>query len=858
MGPRYDPESIEKKWQEIWKEEDIFKVTEGGAGRKYYLLEMFPYPSGKIHMGHVRNYSIGDVLARFLKMNGYNVLHPMGWDSFGLPAENAAIQNNIHPAKWTFDNINNMKSQLMRLGLGYDWDREIATCAQTYYRWNQWFFLKMYEKGLAYKKLSSVNWCPGCSTVLANEQVEGGLCWRCESSVEKKTLQQWFLKITEYADELLEYCDKLDGWPDRVLVMQRNWIGKSTGAEIDFPVTNSERSIKIFTTRPDTLWGVTFISLAPEHPMVDTLIEPRKEDAGIREFVERIRKQGCDERTGALSEKEGVFTGAYCINPLTGLKVPVYVANFVLMEYGTGAVMAVPAHDQRDFEFAKKYGLPLKIVINPLDRTLSPDTMEAAYEGDGHMINSDRFDGLDNRDAMPAIVDYLEERGIGRGVTTYRLRDWGISRQRYWGCPIPIIYCRSCGTVPVPYNDLPVILPEDVVLTGKGGSPLEHLDTFRSVPCPDCGGPATRETDTMDTFVDSSWYFLRYTSPNMEDGPFDTAAANFWMPVDQYVGGVEHAVMHLLYARFFTKAIRDIGLLECDEPFKKLLTQGMVCKEILRCPTHGYVSPEDMAEDKCKVCGETIERGQIEKMSKSKKNTIDPDRIIGRYGADTTRLFSLFAAPPERDLEWSDEGVEGSYRFLNRVWRLIDERLQDISDITPYDGAQPLDKSLKELHHLVHRTIYKVTVDIEERFHFNTAISAIMELVNAIYLWEGIGEDTLSKSVLREAIETVVKLLSPFAPHICEELWERLGNESLLSKSTWPSYTKDALMREEVTIVVQVDGKLRAKINIPTDTPQKTVEEAVLDNEAVTRWVADREVRKVIYIPNKLINLVIR
>ena len=868
MSLKYNPKEIEEKWQGEWERAGAFTVTDDESKEKFYLLEMFPYPSGRIHMGHVRNYSIGDVLARFYKMQGYNLLHPMGWDSFGLPAENAAIQNNIHPAKWTYKNIENMRRQLKRLGFSYDWDREVATCDPAYYRWNQWFFLKMLEKGLAYKKRSSVNWCPKCVTVLANEQVDDGRCWRCESEVDARELDQWFLKITDYAEELLEGCDTLTEWPDRVLTMQRHWIGKSVGAEVHFPVVDpiadpvvdGANPITVFTTRPDTLYGVTFMSLAPEHPTVEGLITGGEHEGAVREFIESVKREG--KRFGAegVQEKRGIFTGAYCNNPLTGERIPIYVANFVVMGYGTGAVMAVPTHDQRDFEFAREYGLPLKVVINPPDSDLDPAGMEAAYVDDGVMVNSGPFDGMGNREAIEAIVRHLEEEGIGKRTVTYRLRDWGISRQRYWGCPIPIVYCDRCGVTPVPYEELPVILPEDITFTEGGVSPLKGSGGFEETKCPKCGGEARRETDTMDTFVDSSWYFLRYLSPHDESAPFNSGSANYWMPVDQYVGGIEHAVMHLLYARFFTKVVRDIGLVVADEPFKRLLTQGMVCKEITRCPKDGYIYPNEVDDGRCGRCGEKVEIGAIEKMSKSKLNTIDPDTIIERYGADTTRLFTLFAAPPERDLEWSDDGVEGSSRFIGRVWRLVDDNMDSLRGGAAYDGSctdsGELEGYLREMHGLTHRTIKKVTEDIQRRFHFNTAISSIMELVNALYQWKG-GRSGQAASVFRESVEAVVLLLSPFAPHLCEELWERLGNVDPLYSSRWPSYREEALKVDEVLIVVQINGKMRSRITVPAEAGEELVKEAALSDPKMEEWIGDREIRKVIYVPKRLMNLVV-
>lgn len=858
---KYDHKSIEARWQGEWEANGAFRTAEGAdADKKYYVLEMFPYPSGKIHMGHVRNYSIGDVLARFLMMKGRNVLHPMGWDSFGLPAENAAIQHGIHPAKWTHENIDNMRTQLKRMGLSYDWTREVATCTPEYYRWNQWLFLRLLEKGLAYKKRSSVNWCPECATVLANEQVEDGECWRCGSTVEMKELDQWFFKITAYADELLEFTEKLPGWPERVLVMQRNWIGKSVGAEVDFKLEGSDEFIKIFTTRPDTLFGVTFMSLAASHPLIEKITTPERKDE-VRKFAAKVKSEAKSARPGAdEAEKEGVFTGAYCVNPLTGDRVPVYAANFVLMEYGTGAVMAVPAHDQRDFEFGAKYGLPVKVVINPPGKELVTSEMEAAYVDPGVMVNSGAFNGMESSKAMSAITEELEKQGKGKKTITYRLRDWGISRQRYWGCPIPVIYCDTCGTVPVPDESLPVILPENVNFTGKGLSPLATAEGFVNVRCPNCGSMARRETDTMDTFVDSSWYFLRYASPKNESLPFTREEAGYWMPVDQYIGGIEHAVMHLLYARFFTKALRDLGLHTVDEPFRNLLTQGMVCKEITKCPEHGYLYPEEAAGGKCSICGKPVSIGPVEKMSKSKKNVIDPDRIIREYGADTTRLFSLFAAPPEKDLDWNEEGVEGSYRFLGRVWRLINENLDLLIEAKAWEGGQ-LEGGPKELFGATHRTIKKVTQDIGERFHFNTAISSIMELVNASYQLmpqlDGKGADAIEARVFKKAAETIVLLIAPFAPHISEELWARLGSKVPVYRTKWPTWDEDALKQDEVEIPVQVNGKVRGRVRVAAGANEAAVKEAVLADEKIKESVGGKEIKKFVYVTDKIVNMVV-
>ncbi len=859
MTERYDHKAIEARWQGIWEKDKAFNTVPSDRP-KYYVLEMFPYPSGKIHMGHVRNYSIGDVISRFLRMKGKNVLHPMGWDSFGLPAENAAIQHGIHPAKWTYENIDYMKKQLKRMGLSYDWGREIATCSPDYYKWNQWIFLKFFETGLAYKKRSSVNWCPKCGTVLANEQVEGGLCWRCDSAVEMKELEQWFLRITAFAEELLQYTEKMPGWPEKVLIMQRNWIGKSTGAEVFFKVDGSSEVIRVFTTRPDTLYGVTFMSLAPGHPALEKILTADRR-AEVERFIAKVKGEAKNQRSLEEQEKEGVFTGAFCVNPLTGAKAPVYVANFVLMEYGTGAVMAVPAHDQRDFEFARAYKLPVSVVINPPGETLDPSAMEKAYVEEGVMVNSGPFNGMKNTDAIEAIVRLIEEKKAGKKSVNYKLRDWGISRQRYWGCPIPVIYCDACGVVPVPYEDLPVILPEDVNLTGKGFSPLSAVDDFVKVKCPRCGKPGRRETDTMDTFVDSSWYFLRFLSPKETKLPVNKEDAEYWMPVDQYIGGIEHAVLHLLYARFFTKALRGLKLHDFDEPFKNLLTQGMVCKETVKCPEHGFLFPEEAKDGKCVHCGAKVEFGAVEKMSKSKKNVVDPDNIIDKYGADTTRLFSLFAAPPEKDLDWSEEGVEGAYRFLGRVWRLVVGNIESLRDSSPYapDKDGPLEGYLKEIHGATHRTIKKVTQDIEERFHFNTAISSIMELVNALYQFRfpaGEGRGTGLK-VFREAVDAVVLLISPFAPHISEELWMKLGNTVPVYKTPWPGVNDNALVREEVTLIVQINGKVRSKINAPADSAEEVIRGLVMKDEKTLEWVKDKAIKKFIYVPNRIVNMVV-
>lgn len=848
MQERYDAATIEKKWQQAWASENPFRVVENYERPKYYVLEMFPYPSGRIHMGHVRNYSIGDVVARFKQMQGYNVLHPMGWDAFGMPAENAAIQHGTHPARWTYDNIANMRQQLKRMGLSYDWEREFATCDPDYYRWEQLVFLKMLEKGQAYKKSSSVNWCPDCQTVLANEQVEDGRCWRCDSEVVQKELEQWFFRITEYADELLQCIDELDGWPESVLTMQRNWIGKSVGCEIDFQLENGDEKIRVFTTRQDTLYGATFMSLAPEHPLaLELTTEERRADVG--NFIDKVAGQEKTKRTSDDYEKEGVFTGCYCINPLSGRRMPIYIANFVLMEYGTGAVMAVPSHDQRDFEFAKKYDLPMVVVIQPEDR-LEPESMQEAWTGSGTMANSGKFDGLDNETAKEKIADFIEQKGLGEKAVNFRLRDWGVSRQRYWGTPIPVIYCNDCGVMPVPEKDLPVVLPTDVTFTGEGGSPLSSLESFARTDCPKCGQAARRETDTFDTFVESSWYFARYTCPDFDRDILDREKANYWMPVNQYIGGVEHAVMHLLYARFYTKVLRDLGMIDVSEPFTNLLTQGMVCMETKECPEHGWLYPEEIKNGRCSHCDEPVRTGRNEKMSKSKKNVVDPDHLIERYGADTARLFSLFASPPEKDLEWNEQGVEGCYRFLNRVWRAVFDNKEIIANATP---ATTADGAGRDLRRTVHRTIKKVTEDIDGRFHFNTAIAAIMELVNAIYAFK---EKEKHPEVLREAIESVIVLLTPFVPHIAEEMWSELGNKENLSTGHWPTWDEAALVEENILVVVQVNGKVRGKITVPADADEGVVRETALQESNVSRFIADKTVRKVIVVPGRLVNVV--
>ncbi len=815
MQEKYLPHEIEARWQDFWDHHHTFQVQHNPSRKKYYCLVMFPYPSGRIHMGHVRNYTIGDLLARFKRMRGYQVLHPMGWDAFGMPAENAAIQNNSHPAPWTEENITIMRSQLKRLGFSYDWNRELVTCDPQYYKWEQKFFLQMWEKGLVYRKESRLNWCTACATVLANEQVVGGNCWRCEGKVVQKPMDQWFFKITAYADELLEGLKSLEGkWPDRVLTMQREWIGRSEGVLVDFPIEGMEEKITIYTTRPDTLFGTTFMSLAPEHPLVEKLIEGKHEAGVVRTFIDKTKRESKSEE-GEVLEKEGIFTGAYCVNPITKKRLPIYVTNFVLMGYGTGAVMAVPAHDQRDFEFAQKYHLPISVVIQPPGKIMDPRQMKAAFEEEGILTNSGQFNGMKSSVAKLAITDFLERRKRGYKAVQYKLKDWGISRQRYWGAPIPAIHCGQCGLVPVPEDQLPVVLPRDVQLTGTQGSPLARHEAFLHVSCPRCGASARRETDTMDTFVESSWYFFRYVDPQNNQSPFSQESAESWCPVDQYIGGIEHAVLHLLYSRFFTRVLRDLGYVKLNEPFERLLTQGMVVKDGA-------------------------------KMSKSKGNVVDPDYLIEKYGADTARLFILFASPPERDLAWSDQGVEGAFRFLTRVWHLFHETVNN-----RWAGNQPP----AELSFWVNKTIKKVTEDIEENLHFNTAISAIMEFVN--YLSSIAPLSGLSDS-FRGALKTLVVLLNPFVPHFAEELGSIMGFQGSMLNYPWPSYDPKALVEKEITVVVQVNGKLRAQLFVVPELSQTEIEKRARADEKTASYLQGKEIVKVIHVPGRLINFVVK
>ena len=865
----YNFKEVEEKWQKKWNSENLFKTNDKEEGKEnYYVLEMLPYPSGNLHVGHARNYTIGDVIARYKKMKGYNVLHPMGWDSFGLPAENAAIQHGAHPATWTKSNIENMRRQLKLMGLSYDWDREVATYTPEYYRWNQWIFKRMYDKGLVYKKKSTVNWCPDCQTVLANEQVEDGYCWRhSKTKVIQKDLEQWFFRITNYADELLTGHEELrEGWPEKVLAMQKNWIGKSFGTEIVFTVAETGEKLPMFTTRIDTIHGVTYCVVAPEHPIIEEII---KVNPSIKEAIHNMRNMDMIERTAEGKEKNGVFTGWHVINPVTGDKVQLWAADYVLMNYGTGAVMAVPAHDDRDFAFAKKYNLPRKVVINGYNKetkeeiVLNADEMTAAMTEEGVMTNSGEFNGMNSKEALEKIADYVTEKGVGEKTVKYRLKDWGISRQRYWGTPIPALYCEKCGMVMEKDENLPVMLPEDVEFTGNG-NPIETSEKYKHAVCPICGGPARRETDTMDTFVDSSWYFLRYCDPKNLDLPFGEAV-DLWTPVDQYIGGVEHAVMHLLYARFFTKVLRDLGLLKANEPFKRLLTQGMVLgpsyyseKENRFLFAHEVKTARDKAY--------SLETGEelvvkVEKMSKSKNNGVDPEVMIKKYGADTTRLFIMFTAPPEKELEWNENGLAGASRFLNRVWRVVLENMDMIKD-EPIDYSK-LSKEDKALVRKLHQTIKKVTEAIEDNYHFNTSIAGNMELINDVYDFRSsvLGTDkesSESQKVFGEVLRNIVIMLSPFVPHFCDELWEAMGETGFLFNAPWPEYDEKLTIADEITMAIQVNGKVRGSISVERTASKEDIEKMALAVENVQKHTEGKTVAKVIVVPGKIVNIVVK
>lgn len=822
---RYEPQAIEKKWQEKWEKEAVYKTEADPSRPKYYALEMFPYPSGNLHMGHVRNYSIGDVMARYKTMEGFNVLHPMGFDSFGMPAENAAIKHGVRPGDWTHENIANMEKQQRAMGLSYDWDREVKTCEPDYYKWTQWLFELFYKRGLAYKKEASVNWCDTCGTVLANEQVIDGKCWRCDNEVHKKDLSQWFLKITDYADQLLKDLELLKGWPERVKTMQTNWIGRSEGLELTFEVPEMGEKLAVYTTRPDTAYGITFVALAAEHPLVEKIIKDSPKAAEIKAFCDKTRNQNDIERTSSESEKEGIATGVYAINPFNGNKAELWVTNYVLAEYGTGAVMGVPSEDARDWMFAKKYDIPIILTLQPKGIELKLEEMTEPYtDKDGILVNSAEFTGMEIHKAMSAIMDKAENEGFGKRRVNYRLRDWLISRQRYWGAPIPVINCPHCGEVLVPEEDLPVKLPENVSFDQGAVSPLAQCEAFVNCKCPKCGADSKRETDTMDTFICSSWYYLRYTDPKNEKMPFAKDKVNYWAPVDQYIGGIEHAILHLLYSRFFTKVLHDAGLVDFTEPFHNLLTQGMVLKD-------------------------------GSKMSKSKGNVVSPEEIIGKYGADTARLFILFAAPVDRDLDWSDQGVEGAYRFLGRVWRI----LLHFEDAVKAGGTMEpgsLTPEEKDFRRILHTTIKKVTEDVRDRFMFNTAVSSVMELVNALYQFQ---DRTISGALVRETAENLLKLLAPFAPHITEELWHRLfPNAGSVHQARWPQYDEAALVQDEIEIVLQINGKVRGRVTIPAEADRKAMEEAVMALPKAKQFIEGKIVVKIICVPKKLVNIVVK
>ena len=823
---KYSPQSIEKKWQPKWLAENVYKTEMDPEKPKDYSLEMFPYPSGNLHMGHVRNYSIGDVLARYKTMEGFNVIHPMGFDAFGMPAENAAIKHGVKPSDWTYSNMDNMKRQQREMGLSYDWDRAVATCSPDYYRWTQWLFQLFYKRGLAYKKKAYVNWCETCGTVLANEQVIEGKCWRCDSDVVKKDLSQWFLKITDYADVLLKDLDLLKGWPERVKIMQENWIGRSEGLEFSLDVPELGEKIAAYTTRPDTVYGITFLALAAEHPLIERICQNNPKAEEIRAFCKKAQNQSEMERTSSESEKEGIFTGLYAINPFNGNKVEIWVTNYVLAEYGTGAVIGVPSEDQRDWMFATKYNLNIIITLQPKDRELKLEEMTEAYvDKAGVLVNSAEFSGMDIKAAMKGIMDKAEAEGFGKRRVNYRLRDWLISRQRYWGAPIPVIYCPDCGEQLVPEDQLPVMLPEDVKFEQGAVSPLAQSESFVNCTCPKCGKPARRETDTMDTFICSSWYYLRYTDPHNDKLPFDKDKVNYWAPVDQYIGGIEHAILHLLYSRFFTKVLRDAGMVDFSEPFTNLLTQGMVLKD-------------------------------GSKMSKSKGNVVSPEEIIAQYGADTARLFILFAAPVDRDLDWSDEGVAGASRFLKRVWRIMETFEAQIKAGQDEYDVSSLTEEEKELRRVLHTTIKKVTEDIRDRFMFNTAISSIMELVNAFYAFQN--SETINGNLVREVSVAIIKLLAPFAPHITEELWSILIGEGSVHQQKWPECDEAATVKAEVQIVLQINGKVRDRIMIATGISREEMEVAAKANARVQELTAGKTIVKMICVPDKLVNIVVK
>lgn len=867
MKEKYFPQEIEGKWQQRWAEEKLFEVTEDPDREKFYCLEMLAYTSGRAHIGHVSNFTIGDALSWYKRMRGFNVLHPFGWDAFGQPAETAAIKDGTDPEKFTRDAIAYMKWQFQRMGISYDWSREVATCDPEYYRWNQWFFIQMWKRGMLYRKLAPVNWCPKENISLSNEQASGGVCWRCETPVIQKQLMQWFARITDYADQLLDDLDKLEGkWPERVISQQRNWIGRSRGAEVRFEIADTIDSVAVFTTRIDTIFGANAIILAPEHPLLAKIVEGKPQREEALAFAERLRNEQRTGRTIEETEKEGVNTGGWAVNPFTRERLPIWIANFVLMDYGTGAIMSVPSGDQRDFEFSRKYNLPFRqIKLTSDGREIPPDELDAADDAWTVTVNTGQWSGLASQEANRVMTEYAEAQGFGRAMTTYKLRDWGISRQRYWGTPVPMIHCEKCGTVPVPEDQLPVELPKGVNLKVEGGSPLDHVPEFVNVVCPNCGGPARRDTDTMDTFVDSNWYYFRYCDPHNDSQPFDPEKIHYWFPVDQYIGGIEHAVLHLIYTRYWTKMMRDFGLVKFDEPVARLLSQGMICKETYFCPTHEWLFPEQVTEDKrCSICGAEVVIGRSEKMSKSRKNAVDPIEMANIHGADAIRLFVLFAGPPEQDKEWSDTGFNGAAKYLQRVWRIAYKWQSRIAgaDAESVEQAEMNDYQRK-MRRRTHQIVRSITENFEERLHLNTVISSLMELTNEIYAFDQAvdknGEPTGADiQIAREAIEALIQMLAPFTPHISEELWESYGHTESLTRSRWPDYSDELARDEEIEVAVQVNGKLRSRLFVSPDVSREELERAALADEKVQAAAAGRDVAKVIVVPQKLVNVVIK
>jgi leucyl-tRNA synthetase len=864
MKEKYFPQEIEQKWQKRWADEKTFEVKEEPGREKFYCLEMLAYTSGRAHIGHVSNYSIGDALSWFKRMRGFNVLHPFGWDAFGQPAETAAIKDGTDPEKFTRDAIATMKEQLLRMGISYDWSREVATCDPEYYKWNQWFFIRMWERGMLYRKLAPVNWCPKEDISLSNEQASGGVCWRCDTPVIQKQLMQWFARITDYADQLLDGLDQLEGgWPERVISMQRNWIGRSRGAEIRFQVAEADDSITVFTTRIDTIFGANAIILAPGHPLVSKILEGKPQRDEVLAFAEKLKQEQRTARVDEL-EKHGIFTGGYAINPFNQERAPIWIANFVLIEYGTGAIMSVPSGDKRDFEFSRKYNVPFRqIKLNADGREIPSEGMEVADESWSTTVNTGEWSGLSSEEANRLMTGYAEAHGFGRASITYKLRDWGISRQRYWGTPVPMIHCEKCGTVPVPDDQLPVVLPKGVNLKVEGGSPLDHVPDYVNVNCPKCGGPAKRDTDTMDTFVDSNWYYFRYCDPHNDQQPFDPEKVAYWMPVDQYIGGIEHAVLHLIYTRYWTKVMRDLGLVKFDEPVTRLLTQGMINKETYFCPEHEWLFPEQVTEEKtCTICGKEVVTGRVEKMSKSRKNAVDPIEMINIHGGDALRMFVLFAGPPEKDKEWSDTGFEGASRYLQRVWRMAYKWQSRIAGANGGSINQSdLQDHQRRLRRRTHQIVRSITENFEERLHLNTCISSLMELTNEIYAFdqavEKNGASDSDVQVAGEAFSALIPMLAPFAPHIAEELWESFGHSESLSRTQWPEFSGDLARDEEIEVAVQVNGKLRSRIFASAGASDDDLREAALADDKIKAATAGRDVAKVIVIPRKLVNVVV-